>query len=178
VHGVIQVKGSVRRGEELKLYVELLRGKSTTYKALKKEVDDMATEYNVLVRTQQLLEQKVACNNDSTTAEYEVIQCIQRMLQQQANRIDTVAFESNELFKQMPTSNFKATNNEHQDLQPQSKKVWQKISKLDKKLQEKQAEVLSLTKQLKDVRAILHNIEVQHVEQQSHFIDLSLAYER
>lgn len=165
----------MRRGEELKLYIELLRGKSTTYKALKKKVDNMATEYNVLVRTQQLLEQKVACNNDSTTAEYEVIQC---MLQQQANLIDTVAFESNELFKQVPISNFKATNDEHQDLQLQSKKVWQKISELDQKLQEKQAKVLFLTKQLKDVRATLHNIEVQHVEQQSHFIDLSLAYER
>lgn len=54
----IQVKGSVRRGEDLKQYVELLRGKSITYKVLKKEMDDMAAEYGVLLRTQQLLERQ------------------------------------------------------------------------------------------------------------------------
>lgn len=54
------MKGSVRRGDDLKQYVEALRGKSTTYKALKKELDDIVAENGVLVRTQHLLEHQLS----------------------------------------------------------------------------------------------------------------------
>lgn len=82
----------MRRGEDLKQYVELLRGKSATYKALKKELDDKATDYGVLVRTKRLLEQQAAGDADVSTFEdgsaavYELIQCTQRQLEQQGCR--------------------------------------------------------------------------------------------
>lgn len=58
LQAIEEVKGTVRRGEDLKQYVELLRNKSTVYKEHKKEIDEMAAEYGVLLRTQQLLEQQ------------------------------------------------------------------------------------------------------------------------
>lgn len=58
LQAIEEVKGTVRRGEDLKQYVELLRNKSTMYKEFKKEIDEMAAEYGVLLRTQQLLEQQ------------------------------------------------------------------------------------------------------------------------
>lgn len=58
LQAVEEVKGTVRRGEDLKQYVEVLRNKSTMYKEFKKEIDEMIAEYGVLLRTQQLLEQQ------------------------------------------------------------------------------------------------------------------------
>lgn len=59
-----------------------------------------------------------------------------------------------------------------------SKKVWQQISQLDMQLQEHRAKVAPLFKQLKEARATLQDLEVQHVEQEGHFTKISLAYER
>ena len=190
----MQVKGSVRKGEELKQYVELLRGKSATYKALKEEMDDMSVEYGVLMRTQQLLEQQIACheidgdsvayssfNDSNLSVEYEVIQCTRRLMQQQANgnNIITIESRSNEHIKSdelAPYSN--NTSNGQQDLKLQSKKIWQEIGELDLKLHNQRVKVAPLLKKLKDVQATLHDIEVQHAEQQCYFLNMSIAYER
>ncbi|KAG0618377.1 hypothetical protein M758_4G058900 [Ceratodon purpureus] len=185
LNSIEEVKRSVRRGEELKQYVELLRGKTATYKTLKKEVDDMTNEYDILIRTQQLLEQQVTCHeiamdqkakyiceNGSNTAEYELIRRTKCMLQQQANG-PSIASELSNFANKPPIDNIL-----EQDLQIQSKKVWQHISELNMKLEDQRAEVAPLRKQLKDVRTILDKIEAQHNEQQSNFTNLSLAYER
>jgi hypothetical protein len=55
----VQVKSSVRTGEDFKQYVELLRRKSSTYKAQKQEMDNMTDKYTKLLHTQQLLEQQI-----------------------------------------------------------------------------------------------------------------------
>ncbi|EFJ32322.1 hypothetical protein SELMODRAFT_407722 [Selaginella moellendorffii] len=54
------VKGTVLRGEELKQFVESLRAKSITYRTMKKEIDDMATEFGVLRRTLQVLQHQAS----------------------------------------------------------------------------------------------------------------------
>jgi prefoldin subunit 5 len=56
---VVQVKSSVRTGEDFKQYVELLRRKSSTYKARKQEMDNMIDKHTKLLHTQQLLEQQI-----------------------------------------------------------------------------------------------------------------------
>jgi chromosome segregation ATPase len=185
LHSIEEVKGSVRRGEDLKQYVEALRGKSATYKALKKELDDIAAENGVLVRTQHLLEHQLAAvahgtaasfpddvlpsNSDddgSTSAElHEVIQRIRVMLAQQQQTQDEQS--------KLPEN----ASSDGQDIM-QSKRAWQKISELDMKLQENRAQVGPLSNQLKEARASLQDLEVQHTERQNHFSDMSLAYER
>lgn len=55
------MRGSIRRGEDLKQYVEVLRNKSSKYKIVKKELDDMAMENENLLRSQHLLEHEI-CN--------------------------------------------------------------------------------------------------------------------
>ncbi|EFJ20932.1 hypothetical protein SELMODRAFT_418026 [Selaginella moellendorffii] len=55
-----KVKGTVLRGEELKQFVESLRAKSITYRTMKKETDDMATEFGALRRTLQILQHQAS----------------------------------------------------------------------------------------------------------------------
>lgn len=195
MHGnLVQMKGLVRKGEDLKQYVELLRGKSTTYKVLKKEVHNMATEYEVLVRTLQLLEQKETGNGTfrdskasdiftdaNITSEDEVIQRSQHMLQELVNgtNIISAAPQSNKQSNLVEFGSISTvTSNGQEDSQIHLKKVWQQISELDMKLQEEQAKVAPFIKQLKNVRATLHDNEVAHANQQRNFIDMSLAYQR
>ncbi|BBM97693.1 intraflagellar transport protein 81 [Marchantia polymorpha subsp. ruderalis] len=54
-----EVKATVLRGEELKTYVESLRSKSAVYKKMKKELDDMDSEYGALIKNQKLLEEQI-----------------------------------------------------------------------------------------------------------------------
>ncbi|XP_073387815.1 uncharacterized protein [Physcomitrium patens] len=166
-HSIEEVKGSVRRGEDLKQYVELLRGKSATYKALKKELDDKATDYGVLVRTKRLLEQQAAGDADVSTFEdgsaavYELIQCTQRQLEQQDEiSVDDSATNSSEGHEKM------------------CKNVWKRIAELDTKLQEQRAKVAPLLKQLKEVRTTLQDIETKNAEREEKFTETSTVSKR
>lgn len=50
----------MRHGDDFKQYVEQLRSKSATYKKMKTEIDELAAEHGVLLRTQELLEQQLS----------------------------------------------------------------------------------------------------------------------
>ncbi|KAH8940021.1 hypothetical protein BDL97_15G066000 [Sphagnum fallax] len=138
-----EVKSSVRTGEDFKQYVELLRRKSSTYKARKQEMDNMTDKYTKLLHTQQLLEQQII---DSKP------QC--------------VAHSTN--------SNLLSGDDE---MLPKLK-VRRQLAELDVSLKEQGAKLGPQIKELKALRTHLQDIELEHLEKNKHYNDISGVYER